>query len=192
MLGPSAAAIQATLGRPGELPVRIDNEFASDAGVEALVAFRRLLQIDHLDIDDLGDGQPVPKDRLHELPVVFQHRRLAGMEAVRLCPTETKPQAKVAIFGCLLLCARLGGHIQTGNADRAGRPGDVLSFCRSSSRRPRLAANALLPLIRPPLNDFSSPAVVIPILRQFSVPLHLGHVGFLQRAQAHAIRLRRP
>jgi len=66
--------------------VRIDNEFVGDAGVEVLVAVRRLLKTDHLDIDDLGDGQSVPKDRLHELSAVFQHRRLAGVEGVGLCP----------------------------------------------------------------------------------------------------------
>src|SRR6266581_3062788 len=38
------------LGRLGKLPVRIDDEFVGDAGVEGLVAFRRLLKIDHLDI----------------------------------------------------------------------------------------------------------------------------------------------
>src|SRR5882757_5117447 len=77
-------------GRAGQLPVRIDDEFVCDAGVEGFVAFRRLLKSDHLDIDDLGDGQSVPKYRLHELPVVFQNRRLAGVEAVRLCPAQAE------------------------------------------------------------------------------------------------------
>src|ERR1700732_5508897 len=67
-------------GRLGKLPVRIDDEFAGDAGVEGFVAFRRLLKTDHLDIDDPGDRQPVPEYRLHQLPVVFPHRRLAGVE----------------------------------------------------------------------------------------------------------------
>ena len=53
--------------------MRIDDELVRDAGVEVLVALRRLLKTDHLDIDDLGDGQSVPKDRLHKLAVVFQH-----------------------------------------------------------------------------------------------------------------------
>ena len=72
------------------MPVRIDDEFVCDAGVKAFIAFWRLLKIDHLDVDDLGDGQSVPKYRLHELPVVFQHRRLAGVEGVGLCPAETE------------------------------------------------------------------------------------------------------
>src|SRR5438067_4532246 len=38
------------LGRIGKLPVRIDDEFVCDAGVEGFVAFRRLLKVDHLDI----------------------------------------------------------------------------------------------------------------------------------------------
>jgi hypothetical protein len=60
-----------SLCRLGKLPVRIDDEFAGDAGVEVLVAFRRLVEADHLDIDDLGDRQPVPEYRLHQLTVVF-------------------------------------------------------------------------------------------------------------------------
>src|SRR5260370_28705715 len=69
-------------GRPGELPVWIDDELVRHARVEGLVAFRRLLEVDHLDIDDLGDRQFVPADRLHELPVIFQDRRLACVENV--------------------------------------------------------------------------------------------------------------
>ena len=86
--------------------MRIDDELARDAGVEVLVAVRRLFKTDHLDIDDLSDRQFVPKDRLHELPVVFQHRRLAGVEAVGLGPAETETQAEVALFGCLDLPAK--------------------------------------------------------------------------------------
>jgi len=44
----------------------------------------------------------------------IQHRRLAGMEGVGLCPAETEAQAKVAMFGCLLLRTRIIGHIQPG------------------------------------------------------------------------------
>src|SRR5216684_4908039 len=123
------------LGRRAELSVRIDDEFVRDAGVEVFVAFRRLLKVDHLDIDDLGDRQSVPKYRLHELPVVFQDRCLAGMEAVGLCPAETEAQAEVAMFGCLLLRAGIIGHIQAGNADRTGRPGDLHQAIEHDSRR---------------------------------------------------------
>src|SRR5260370_6112810 len=103
------------LGRLGQLPMRIDDEFGCGAGVEVIVAFRRLLEIDYLYIDDLGDRQLFPEDRLHELPVVFQHRRLAGMEAVGLCPAETETQAEVTRFGCLFLGARVVCHIQPGD-----------------------------------------------------------------------------
>src|SRR6267142_2385437 len=82
----TAAPIVGSLGLSslGELPVRIDDELVRDAGVEVLVAVRRLFKTDHLDIDDLGDRQSVPKNRLHELPIVFQHRRLAGMKGMGL------------------------------------------------------------------------------------------------------------
>src|ERR1700730_1809038 len=71
------SAVATVSGRLGELSVRIDDEFARDAGVEGFVPLWRLLKTDHLDVDDLGDRQSIPKDRLHELPVVFQHWRLA-------------------------------------------------------------------------------------------------------------------
>src|SRR6201995_1609679 len=111
---------RADLSRPRQLPVRIDDELVRDAGVEVFVTFRRLLKIDHLDIYDLGDGQSVPEYRLHELPIVFEHRRLAGMERVRFCPTKAEAKTEVAMFGSLLLRARIVGHIQAGNAGRAG------------------------------------------------------------------------
>lgn len=57
----------------------IDDVFICDPGVEGLGAFRRLLDIDHLDIDDFSDG------RSSCLPVVLQHRRLAGVEGIGLC-----------------------------------------------------------------------------------------------------------
>src|SRR5258707_11192758 len=100
---------RADLSRPRQLPVRINDELVRDAGVEVFVTFLRLLKIDHLDIYDLGDGQPVPKYRLHELPIVFEHGRLAGMERVRFCPAETEAKAEVARVACLLLRARIVG-----------------------------------------------------------------------------------
>src|SRR4029077_9950746 len=123
------------LSRPRQLPVRIDNELICDTGVEVFVAFRRLLKIDHLDIYDLGDRQSVPEYRLHELPIVLEHRRLAGMERVRFCPAETEAKTEVAMFGSLLLRARIVGHIQAGNANRAGCPGDFHQTVEHDGRR---------------------------------------------------------
>lgn len=58
----------------------IDDVFICDPGVEGLGAFQRVLDIDHLDIDDFSDG------RSSCLPVVLQqHRRLAGVEGIGLC-----------------------------------------------------------------------------------------------------------
>ena len=115
--------------------MRIHDELVRDAGVEVLVTFRRLLKIDHLDIYDLGDGQSVPEYRLHELPIVFEHRSLPGMERVRFCPAETKAKTEVAVFGSLLLRARIVGHIQAGNADSAGCPGDFHQTVEHDGRR---------------------------------------------------------
>jgi hypothetical protein len=80
-------------------------------------------------------GKSVAKYRLHELPIVFEHRRLAGMERVRFCPAETQAKAKVAMFSCLFLRAGIVGHIQAGNADLAGCPGDLHQTVEHDGRR---------------------------------------------------------
>src|SRR5882724_7322398 len=57
------------------------------------------------------------------------------MEGMGLCPAETEAQAEITLFGCLLLRPRIVGHVQAGNADRAGRPGDLHQAVEHDSRR---------------------------------------------------------
>jgi hypothetical protein len=54
----------------------------------AIVATRESLGF--LSFSKFEQGQSVPKHRLPELPVVFQHGRLAGVEGVGLCPAEDR------------------------------------------------------------------------------------------------------
>lgn len=95
------------LRRLSDLPVRIDHEFVRDSGVEAPIALRRLVEADDLDVDDVGDGQPIPQDRLHQLPVVPQHRRLAGVEAVRPGPAEPETKPELATLRGVVLRSRI-------------------------------------------------------------------------------------
>ena len=83
----------------------------------------------------LAIGSLSHKYRLHELPVVFQDRRLAGVEAVGLRPAETQAKAEIAMLGCLLLCARILGHVQTGDADGTGCAGDLHQAVQHDGRR---------------------------------------------------------
>ena len=75
--------------------MRVDDEFVRDAGIEIPVALGGLVEGDDLDVDDVADRQPVPQDRLHQLPVVLQHRGLPGVEAVRLRPAEAEAKAQM-------------------------------------------------------------------------------------------------
>src|ERR1700730_3941285 len=46
------------LGRLGHQPVRVDDEFVRDAGIEIPVALGGLVEGDDLDVDDLADLEP--------------------------------------------------------------------------------------------------------------------------------------
>ena len=43
---------------------------------------------DHLNVDDLGNLHAIPENRLHQAAVVFEHRRLTGVEGMALGPAE--------------------------------------------------------------------------------------------------------
>ncbi len=62
--------------------VWIEDELLCYTGVEGLVALGCVVERDHGCVDDLCDGEPVVQDCLHELAVVLQDGRLAGVEAV--------------------------------------------------------------------------------------------------------------
>ena len=64
------------------------------------------------------------QDGLHQLAVVPHDRALAGGEGVRLCPAESDADAQVAGLGGVVDAARIVGHIEAGNAQRAARAGD--------------------------------------------------------------------
>src|SRR4051794_12594148 len=52
-----------------------------------------------------------------------------------LCPAETEAQAEIAVFGRLLVRARIFRYVQAGNADRAGCPSDLHQAVEHDSRR---------------------------------------------------------
>jgi hypothetical protein len=75
--------------------MRLDDELARSAGVEVFLTPRRLVELDHLDVDDLRDRQPVPQDMaVHDstigeddekfLPVIAQ--RIAILLQRGWCP----------------------------------------------------------------------------------------------------------
>ena len=70
--------------------MRVEDELHGSPLVEIGIAFGRLLERDHLRIDDVRDGDAIVQDRLHELTIVAQDRRLAGKEGMRFRPAETE------------------------------------------------------------------------------------------------------
>ena len=58
----------------------IKDEFDRGTLVEILVAGWRVLQRDHFGVYDLCNWQAVVPNRLHQLAIVSQNRRLAGVE----------------------------------------------------------------------------------------------------------------
>ena len=81
------------LDRPAQAPfcpsgrirygsVGIEDELYGRALIEIGITFGRFLERDHLRINDVRDWDAIVQDRLHELTVVAQDRRLAGKEGM--------------------------------------------------------------------------------------------------------------
>ena len=94
--------------------MRVDHEFVRDTGVEIPIALGGLVERDDLYVYDFANRKPVPQDRLHQLPVVFQHRGLPGVEAVRFRPAKAEAKAQHSALRRFVLCARIVGHIKPG------------------------------------------------------------------------------
>src|SRR5512132_2920151 len=126
----------------GDHAVGVDDVLAGRALVEVLVALGGLVERDHGRVDVLGDLHLVVQDGHHQLAVVLHHRALTGLERVRLGPAEPEPDRQRPDLGRLVDRARVAGHIQPGDAEPPGRPGDVHD--RVQHRRRGLALGALL------------------------------------------------
>ena len=73
---------QQTLDRPRRLvlhhAVGVDHVFVSGTLVERRVAARCVVEPDHFHVDDVGDLDAIPQNRLHKRAIVLEHRRLTG------------------------------------------------------------------------------------------------------------------
>src|SRR5215213_8126164 len=112
-------------GSGADHAVGVEDVLAGRALVEVGVALGGLVERDHGRIHVLGDLHLVVEDRHHQLTVVLHHRALAGLEGVRLGPAEPDPDRQRPDLGRLVDRARVAGHIQPGDAEAPGRPGDV-------------------------------------------------------------------
>ena len=73
-----------------QLVVWVDDKFLGRSGIELLIAARRIIKAYNLYAHDFSDIDAVPKYGLHQRTVVFHDGGLAGEEAVRLGPPQTK------------------------------------------------------------------------------------------------------
>ena len=102
--------------------MRINHKLLRHARIKLPVAARCLIEADDFDPDNVGNFDPVPHDRLHQLAVVFHHRGLPGMKAVGFGPAQSKADAQAAHFGGGIHSAGVFGHVQPRNADFARHP----------------------------------------------------------------------
>src|ERR1700747_3524053 len=95
---PFSASNSATSAPSGnsssQQPVGIHHELFGCAFVEIDVAFRRIVQLDHSYVHRLCDLNLVVENRLHELAIVLQDRRLPRLEGMAFGPAETQPNRK--------------------------------------------------------------------------------------------------
>src|SRR6266850_3201038 len=134
--------------------MRVDDEFVRCTGIETPIALRRFVETDDLHIDDFSYRKPIPQNGLHELAVVSQHRRLPGMDTVRLGPTETEAKAQLAMFCSFVLRSRIIRHIKSGNADRTRSSRDLHQTVEHHRRRfDHLASGTGTPGLEPDAID---------------------------------------
>src|SRR5512132_4245626 len=138
---PGAGKARPPVPWSGDHAVGVEDVLAGRALVEVLVPLRGLVERDHGRVDVLGDLHLVMQDRHHQLAVVLHHRTLAGLERVRLGPAEPDPDRQRPDLGRLVDRARVTGHIQPGDPEPPGRPGDVHD--RVQHRRRRLTLGTL-------------------------------------------------
>src|SRR5271154_2544008 len=100
--------------------MRVQDELLGHSRIESGVSLGCIAERNDRSIDDLGDGQTIMQDSLHQLPVVFQNRGLTCIETVRLCPSKTETHLQVARLASVVLGARILGDVKAGDADTAG------------------------------------------------------------------------
>jgi len=87
--------------------VRINHEFLGSALIEVNITLWSIVQRYHSHVDRLGDMDFVVEDRLHELAIVFQDRRLSGLEGVAFGPAEPIVQRPIWLSLSRTLSLRL-------------------------------------------------------------------------------------
>jgi hypothetical protein len=115
-----------SLHRLGQLPVRIDDEFVGDAGVERFVRLITLMWT----ILTMGR---------RSRSIACMSCRLYFSTAVKWCGTFAQPRLRRRLrLPCLAACSRWRRdrrYMQTGIADRVGCSGDLHQIVQHDSRR---------------------------------------------------------
>jgi hypothetical protein len=108
----------------------IDYELARGAGVEVLVAFGRLVELDHPSVDDLAIGRRVPKIACMSCRLYLSTGVWPVCNSFDFAQAVPKARTEIAVPGRRFLGARIAGDIETRNAGRSTRPRATLSLCR--------------------------------------------------------------
>jgi len=99
--------------------MRIYHEFLGNAFVEVNITLWPIVQRYHSHVNRLGDLDFIVEDRFHELAIVFQYRRLPGLERVALGPTQPQTNRKRSDLRGCIHAARIIRHVKAGDTDRA-------------------------------------------------------------------------
>ena len=100
--------------------MRIQDELLGHSRIESGVSLGCIAERNDRSIDDLGDGQTIVQDSLHQLPAVFQYGSLTCIEPVRLCPSKTETHLQVARLASVVLGPRILGDVKAWDANPAG------------------------------------------------------------------------
>lgn len=122
------------LGRLRYGAVRVENEFHWRALIKIGVALRRLLERDHLRIDDIRDWNAIVQYCLQELTIIAQDWRLTRVEGMRFRPAETEIERQRPFRGLLVMRSWIFGHVEARNADRARVTGDLHGLVEDNRR----------------------------------------------------------
>src|SRR5918998_889578 len=136
--GRISPALRNTSSRPALLrvyvTVGVQDVLLGRALVEVLVALGGFVQADDLGVHRVGDVRLVVQDAHHQAAVVLLDRALAREERVALGPAEAEPDLERALLGVRVRRARVAGHVEAGDAERAARAGYGLDLVEDHRR----------------------------------------------------------
>ena len=90
-----------SLRRLRQLAIRIQHELRCSTLIETLISVCSIFERNDPGVDNICNRQPIPQDRLLELAIVFQHRRLSRMKDSTFALPRPKHRDRLPCFAVL-------------------------------------------------------------------------------------------